>query len=185
MSDRRPGQGRFARIEREQRWICASVPADVWAAASIVDRYIDGTRLRLRRSESTEGVVYKLGQKVRGEATDPETVSLTNMYLSADEYEALLVLPAAELNKTRSRAAWADRTVAIDRFHGRLDGLVLAEVELAPGEDRVSPPPWTRRDVTNDDRFSGGALAWASDESIEALLATALTHDRGPTSPPA
>src|SRR3954468_17703646 len=80
MGERRPGQGRYAHVEVEQRWVVASVPDDARPVASILDRYIHGTRLRLRRSESDEGVVYKLGQKVRDEPTDPETVRLTNIY---------------------------------------------------------------------------------------------------------
>ncbi|HEY9558126.1 MAG TPA: hypothetical protein VIR58_15425 [Acidimicrobiales bacterium] len=170
MGDRRPGHGRYAHIEREQRWLCDAVPAGAEPVCSILDRYIDETRLRLRRSESSEGVVYKLGQKVRAVATDPEMVSLTNIYLSAGEHAALLALPAAELHKTRSHVEWCGRTLAVDRFLGRLAGLVLAEVELAPGDAHLERPPWALRDVTNDDRFSGGTLARASDEAIAELL---------------
>src|SRR3546814_14445713 len=79
MGDRRPGHGRYAHIEREQRWLCDAVPAGAEPVCSILDRYIDETRLRLRRSESSEGVVYKLGPKVRDVATDPEMVSLANI----------------------------------------------------------------------------------------------------------
>ncbi len=109
MAERQPGQGRYAHPEREQRWIAKSVPPGATLVASMVDRYIIGTRLRLRRAEGPLGVVYKLGQKVRDDPGDPETVRLTNMYLSEDEYNALLVLPAAELHKARSRTEWAGR----------------------------------------------------------------------------
>ena len=170
MQDRQPGLGRYAHPEREQRWIVRSVPIGSTPVASIVDRYIVGTRLRLRRSEDAGGTTYKLGQKVREDPTSPEIVRLTNMYLSDDEYNALLVLPAAVLHKTRSRAHWADRSLAVDRFHGRHDGLVLSEVELAPNEPFLPAPPWAHGDVTHDDKFSGGALAFATDDDINALL---------------
>lgn len=155
---RRAGEGRYAHVEREQRWIASGVPPAAQRWAEIVDRYIHGTRLRLRHSESDEQVVYKLGQKVRLHANDPETVKLTNVYLSHEEFAVLASLPAAELCKTRWRVA------------GRLDGLVLAEVELAPGDRRLGRPPFAVRDVTNDDRFSGGALALAPAESVAGLL---------------
>lgn len=170
MAERFPGKGRYAQVEREQRWVVASVPEDARFVASIVDRYIHGSRLRLRLSEGDGGATYKLGQKVRDDPADPETVRLTNIYLSSDEYEVFAALPAAELRKTRSRVTWADRPVAIDRFHARLDGLTLAEVELEPEEPHLPAPPWTARDVTSDDRFSGGRLAFASDEEIKTLL---------------
>ncbi len=67
----------------------------------------------------------------------------------------------------------------IDQFQGRLDGLVLAEVELGPEAARLAPPPFVVRDVTNDDRFSGGALAFASDPAIVELLGDAASEARG------
>lgn len=167
---RRAGEGRYAHFEREQRWIASGVPPAAQRWAEIVDRYICGTRLRLRHTESDEQVVYKLGQKVRLRANDPETVKLTNVYLSYEEFVVLASLPAAELCKTRWRMAWEGKTVAVDQFHGRLDGLVLAEAELAPGDRRLGHPPFAVRDVTNDDRFSGGALALTPAESLAGLL---------------
>src|SRR3954451_22937395 len=130
MLDRQPGQGRYAHLEREQRWIAGGVPSGSTPVATIVDRYIRGTRLRLRRSESGAGTLFKLGQKVRDDPDSPVTVRLTNMYLSEIEYRALLVLPAAELSKTRTHMHWNDHVIAVDQFHGRLNGLVLSECEL-------------------------------------------------------
>ncbi len=167
---RRAGEGRYAHVEREQRWIAFGVPPDAQRWAEIVDRYITGTRLRLRHTESDEQTVFKLGQKVRLVADDPETVKLTNVYLSHEEFAVLASLPAAELCKTRWRVAWEGKTVAVDQFHGRLGGLVLAEAELAPDDRRLSRPPFAVREVTNDDRFSGGALALVPDESVAGLL---------------
>jgi len=163
-------RSRYAHIEREQRWLADRVPPDAHPVASIVDRYIHGTRLRLRQSKNEDGVVYKLGQKVRNDPADPEIVNVTNLYLSVDEYGLLLRLPAAELRKTRSHVPWTGRTIAIDRFLGRHDGLIIAEVELAPHEPVLSRPPWAIRDVTHDDRFSGGALAFALQTAISELV---------------
>src|SRR4051794_37079203 len=94
---RRAGEGRYAHVQREQRWIASGVPPDAGRWAEIVDRYILGTRLRLRHTESDEQIVFKLGQKVRLDANDPETVKLTNFYLSQEEFAVLTSLPAAEL----------------------------------------------------------------------------------------
>jgi CYTH domain-containing protein len=147
-----------------------AVPAAAEQRASIIDRYVIGTRLRLRRVESADGLVFKLGQKVRVDPADPEVVKLTNIYLSGAEYAVLAGLPAAELRKTRWLAPANGRTLAIDELHDRLDGLVLGEVELAGDDSFLPAPPFAIRDVTNDDRFSGGALAFATDAAIDALL---------------
>jgi CYTH domain-containing protein len=170
MTDRQPGEGRYAQVEREQRWLLREVPVEATRTTSIVDRYVIGTRLRLRRAENSDGVVFKFAQKVRVNPADPEVVKLTNMYLSADEYAVLSGLPAVELRKSRWRVASGDNMLTVDELHDRLDGIVLAEIELAPNEMFVTTPPFAIKDITNDNRFSGGGLAFATDEQIEALM---------------
>ena len=49
MSHRRPGKGRYSKLEREQRWVARGVPDEAELTAEILDRYIVGTTLRLRR----------------------------------------------------------------------------------------------------------------------------------------
>ncbi len=167
---RRAGEGRYAHVEREQRWTASGVPPDAQRWSEIVDRYIRGTRLRLRHTESDDQIVFKLGQKVRLVANDPETVKLTNVYLSMRSSSCWHRCRRRSSARRRWQVAWEGKTVAVDQFHGRFDGLVLAEAELAPGDRRLSRPPFAVRDVTNDDRFSGGALALAPEESIAGLL---------------
>ena len=82
MIDRTPGEGRYARVEREQRWVLRVLPDGRDQPVSIVDLYLRGTRLRLRRMQTEAGAVYKLGQKVRPDPDTPGVVKLTNMYLS-------------------------------------------------------------------------------------------------------
>ena len=171
MSERSPGSGRYAHPEREQRWLLATVPNDATRSAEIHDWYILGTRLRLRMVDDGSGQLFKLAQKVRADRDDPESVSLTNMYLDRDEYERLRrVLPGRPLRKTRWNTEHAGRHVAIDEFHDQLEGLVLAETELDPAEDLLPKPDFAVRDVTSDDRYSGGRLASANATEIEQVL---------------
>jgi len=128
------------------------------APAEIVDHYLVGTRLRLRRITDESGTTYKLGQKVRPDETSPAVVKLTNIYLSPAEYAVLATLPHDGLRKTRWRLGPESR-VAVDEFHGAREGLVLAEVELSAAEPPWPPPVPGAVDVTLDDRFSGGSLA--------------------------
>ena len=108
MSDRVPGEGRYARLEREQRWRIGSVPTTARRAVLILDRYIIGSRLRLRRvsgfADAATEPTFKLGQKVRARLGDPEIVKLTNIYLDQSEYDVFATLAAAELRKTRAES---------------------------------------------------------------------------------
>jgi hypothetical protein len=130
----------------------------------IEDRYLAGTRLRLRRQTPLWGVaagvpVHKLGQKVRPNPADPGLVMHTTLYLSAEEHARLAVLPGAELRKLRHVIVAGGRRFAVDVFEGRHAGLVLVEIEVETADAAVEPPPFAGPEVTGDDRYSGGRLA--------------------------
>jgi CYTH domain-containing protein len=148
---------KYARPELERRWLLDAVPDDVVPKARIEDRYVDGTRLRVRRVALADGsVVWKFGQKVRVDEDDPSEVWLTNLYLDEAEYELLAALPGHDLVK--ERFDWPGTGCSVDVF---ADGLVLAEAERTDRAalDAVDAPPGAVREVTQDDRYSGGRLA--------------------------
>jgi CYTH domain-containing protein len=170
VTNRHPGEGRYARLEREQRWLLSELPPGVTDERVIVDHYWTGTSLRLRMVQSHDTVVYKLGQKVRLQADDPERVKITNIYLSEDDFRALSVTSASIISKSRWSLASDDTHFSVDEFKGRHSGLVLAERELAADDSRVSGPAFAVADVTNDNEYSGGWLAAASTADLVRLI---------------
>ncbi len=165
--------GRYAHIERERRFLLAEAPSELTPDAphwAIYDRYIHGTRFRLRRvvaSESGEAI-RKLTQKYPLDPADLARIAITNTYLTEHEYETFRQLAADELRKDRYTLLLDGRKYAVDIFGGPLSGLVLAEIELDSDEELASlaPPPWARDEVTGDPRFTGGALCRASYEDL-------------------
>src|ERR1017187_5358785 len=137
---RRPGEGRYAQLEREELWLLKELPPDVTNERVIVDHYWTGTSLRLRMIQGGDGVVYKLCQKVRVERDNPESVKITNLYLSSDEFHALSVTPSFIVAKSRWSATSNGLRYAVDEFKGRHSGLVLAELELREDEPRSRGP---------------------------------------------
>ncbi|MEV0941630.1 hypothetical protein AB0I90_14770 [Micromonospora wenchangensis] len=166
-------EGKYARIERERRFLLAGPPppAPVTASRRITDRYLAGTRLRLRRSESlTDGSrEFKLTQKVPAERPGHIQGLITNVYLSPAEYELLARLPAATLSKIRLSVP----PLGIDIFDPPLHGLVLAEAEFTTDAAARSflPPPQIVAEVTDDPRFTGGSLVHAHREDLLGWLA--------------
>ena len=168
-------RSRYARIERERRWLLPELPTDlaVCRTLEIGDRYLRGTSLRLRVvAEAGAETVHKLGHKTRFRPDEPSTVAHTTMYLDVPTYEVLAVLPADQLVKTRHLLAGEHPTWVVDLFHGELEGLVLAEIDLgdSPQPPGLTPPVPTAVEVTSDDRFTGGALARCSRADLTALL---------------
>lgn len=79
------------------------MPSGVGSTKDIVDRYVTGTRLRLREVREADGaVVHKLGHKVRLSA-GPQEIACTNFYLDVEQWSVLAALPA---RTRRKRHTW-------------------------------------------------------------------------------
>mgnify|MGYP001300036468 CR=1 FL=1 len=155
---------KYARIERERRWLARELPHDLAAHFDrIEDLYVAGTRLRLRRVSDPSGRVIqrKLGQKELLPGSPPTHTRITTVYLSEPEYALLETLPGARLRKRRHRHPHAGRLFACDVFEGALAGLVLIECDAATDEELATlpSPPVAARDVTAVEALRGGALA--------------------------
>jgi CYTH domain-containing protein len=164
--------GKYARTEIERRFLLAGVPegAEVLRSVDIADRYLDGTRLRLRRQMQRGGpIVLKLTQKLPAPGEHGEQGVLTTFYLSEAEHAALAALPAATLRKTRLSIA----PYGVDAFAAPLAGLVLAEIEFDSLDAAAAfqPAPFCLAEVSADRRFTGGSLARASRDEVAAWAA--------------
>src|SRR5712664_3401816 len=166
--------GKYARVERERRFLLAGPPpaSAVTASRRITDRYLAGTRLRVRRAEcldSSGACKLKLTQKVPAGRPGYVQGLITNTYLSAAEYVLLGSLPAGVLSKTRLSVP----PLSIDVFDPPLHGLVLADVEFSTDEAAQSfpLPPAAIAEVTDDARFTGGNLVRARRHDLIVWLA--------------
>ncbi|WP_308298810.1 hypothetical protein [Streptomyces sp. GESEQ-35] len=137
----------------------------------ITDRYLVGTRLRLRRAARPDGggCELKLTQKVPADRPGAVQGLTTNTYLSPAEYDLLALLPAAVLSKTR----FSVPPLGVDVFGGPLQGLVLAEAEFTSDEEALAfvPPEECMAEVTDDARFTGGRLVGTSRQELMTWLA--------------
>jgi CYTH domain-containing protein len=162
-------QLKYARIERERRFILSAFPAHASAvqARRLTDRYIDQTRVRLRHQVNTDGTAtFKLTQKIPCSSAGARQAFLTTMYLNAEEYRVFAELPARQLEKTR----YSVPPFGIDVFEGPLSGLILAEAEFESASEAESlvVPEFLIREVSGDIRFTGGRLAHASSQEVRS-----------------
>src|SRR5687767_13819621 len=119
--DTETGEPKYARIEFERRWLVdkATRPAlDGAYKTRIEDRYIDGTRMRLRRMSRPDlgETKWKLTKKYGCE--DPSARPIVTAYLTAEEYALLGTLPARELIKTRYHLEIEGGWWSLDVFEG-------------------------------------------------------------------
>jgi CYTH domain-containing protein len=153
---------KYTHPEIERRWLLDPPVAeklDLDQPIQILDRYIEGTWLRLRRMSQAGETVWKLTRKY--ECDDPIARPIVTAYLTAEEHAIFSALPALILEKTRFRLRHRALDFSIDRFAGPLEGLWTAEVELADVDQlrAIEDPPWALRDITQDIRYQGATLA--------------------------
>lgn len=88
--------------------------------------------------------------------------------LSHPEYEfeidlekahSLLHLCLGEIEKDRYLVKWENVVVEVDVFHGRNEGLILAEIEVTDEAQTFSLPPFLGQEVTQDPRYYNAYLA--------------------------
>ena len=162
---------KYARIERERRFILDQLPrnANPVRICRIIDHYIDGTALRLRKQSEDGGpTMFKLTQKLPVPSSGAQQGLITGMYLTESEYFVLAQLSAKKLNKTR----YSVPPFGIDAFEGELKGLLLAEAEFdtAADADTLTLPSFILQEVSGDKRFTGGRLVCASRQDIQTWL---------------
>ena len=169
------GSHKYAHVEEERRFLLKRVLEDLdHPYVKIIDRYISGTRLRLRRIEDASGAVLalKLGQKYR--AADQATLhtTMTTIYLNDSEYEVLSRLNGSKLIKRRYAYPYGGYAYSIDVFAGHLNGLILAEIQSQQGRTVASlpMPAFARREVTGEQFFTGGNLATVSADELFQYL---------------
>ena len=113
-----------------------------------------GVQVRLRKAGAKHSLTYKRGD---GNARVEREVELT-----PEQFAVLW--PATEamrLTKTRYDVPFGSRTVEIDLYWGRHEGLMVAEVEFEDEESAraFQPPDWLGQDVTRNPRYSNQLLA--------------------------
>jgi CYTH domain-containing protein len=164
--DDETGEPKYARMELERRWLIDAgrrPPLDGCHSTLIEDRYIDATRMRLRRMSRPgwDKTKWKLTKKY--DCVEARARPIVSTYLTQREYDLYRTLPAHELVKRRYHLEVDGRWWSVDVFEGGLAGLELIECEAddLAALDGLAPPDWALREVTDLPQGQGGALAGA------------------------
>ena len=128
--------------------------------------------LRIRKKDNDYIFTYK--SKIKDAPKNLNVNDEVERPLTKEAYEKLREKTEGYLiQKTRYlipiRAEYTEKaegfpdelTVELDVFHGRLEGLVFAEIEFPSEEvaERFVAPQWLGKDVSDDYRYSNGYLS--------------------------
>lgn len=144
-------------IETERKFLLVSDAWRSWAIATKVLRqgYVAAgpdRSVRVRISGGDAWLTLKFG--VAGPAREEFEYPIP-----LADAQAILAHAADILDKERHIVPWQDLVFEIDVFHGRLAGLVLAELETERIVADNLLPDWVGREVTTDERYYNAVLA--------------------------
>jgi len=155
---------KYTRVEYERRFLVP--PHSEWQSTTepysklFEDKYLRGTRLRLRILSDTDTGrrIIKLNKK--SESPSPYFQTISRILLSPTEHKLFDGLEGDLLKKERHYHRHLGRVFSIDVFEGELEGLVLCETEADGLEDLMSAqfPIFATHEVTEDPFFTGGNL---------------------------
>ncbi|MFN2100750.1 hypothetical protein [Altererythrobacter sp. MF3-039] len=156
-------QPKYSHIERERRWRVepSQAPAVGDRPYTIIeDRYLDDTRFRVRKMTcgQTGQVSLKLSKKYdAGLAT---ARPLVTAYLDETEYARFCGLPGVDMIKRRYKIEHDGREWSLDVFENPAVGFLILEIEAEEGLlERLLPPSWAAREVTDLVSYQCGSLA--------------------------
>jgi CYTH domain-containing protein len=145
--------------EIERKFAVVEVPEEVLQTPGSAIRQgylsIEPVETRLRsRDETHELTLKSVGGLRRAEV---------NLPLTAAQFDELWPLVERVIEKTRRVLQLDGYAVEVDVYTGKLDGLVVAEVEFSSEAEAAgfSPPAWFGPEVTDDRRYRNAALALA------------------------
>lgn len=146
--------------EIERKFLIKRLPVEILRCRhfQIAQGYLanetGGRHVRLRRKAKTASLTFKVG---RGSAREEREIRL-----SPKQFATLWPATAGRrLRKVRYEIPWKKLTIEIDIYHGRNQGLMVAEVEF-PNQSscrKFKPPGWFGREVTGEKRYSNVILA--------------------------
>lgn len=133
----------------------------------------DGCTLRIRKANDDCFLTLKQNKplQIGNVAIENEEFETE---IPQESYEALKRLAIGDfIEKSRTRIPYLDNhVIEVDVFHGKLSGLVFAEIEYTDEQDALllPIPTWFSKDVSMDSRFRNSNLRNMKEEEIEHFL---------------
>ncbi len=163
-------------MEIEHKYLIKRLPEDLdrYKKKEIEQGYLNRSPvLRIRKSNDDYIFTYKL-KKNRKEKDAPICNEEIEAPLTQEAYEHLRTkVDGNVIAKTRYiipyESMGKEYRIELDVFHGKLEGLIFAEVEFESVEaaGRFVKPDWFDIEVTQDRRYSNGFLS--TQENLECF----------------
>ena len=108
-------------------------------------------RIRINGLQASLAIKSKISERINREY---------EYNIPIDEARSIMNLDSLPIiNKVRYQVEYESHIWEVDEFHGKNDGLVIAEIELEDEYEEFKEPPWLGKEVTADTRYLNSNLA--------------------------
>ena len=108
-------------------------------------------RIRINGLQASLAIKSKVSERINREY---------EYNIPIDEARSLMNLDSLPMiNKVRYQVEYESHIWEVDEFHGKNDGLVIAEIELEDEYEEFKEPPWLGKEVTADTKYLNSNLA--------------------------
>lgn len=162
-------------MEIERKFLPERLPEDLdsYPHSELEQGYLvsGGATVRIRRDG--ERFLLTIKKKPAGDVAKSKKYIANLEFeeeIPKDLYDRLMkYVDEGTVQKTRYRIPFGKYTVELDIFHGKLEGLAMAEIEFPTVEEASLQdlPDWFGREVTDDLRFRNSHLVLLT--SVDAL----------------
>ncbi|GAA4851535.1 CYTH domain-containing protein [Algivirga pacifica] len=109
-------------------------------------------RIRTRKDKANISVKGKISADGLSRYEFKQEISME------DALNLLKICEPGVIEKTRRAIKWGEHTIKVDIFHGKYDGLVIAEVELEDPDQPFEKPEWLGEEVTGNLKYYNSNL---------------------------
>lgn len=151
-------------MEIEKKFLVRQIPEDLdsYDHSEIEQGYLNRTPvIRIRKMDEAYILTYK-SKADHGEHSAVCVNQEVELPLTREAYEHLKEkIDGCLIEKTRYRIRYQKFTIELDLFHGRYEGMTLAEVEFQTEEEAETfmPPSWFGDNVSGDYHYTNAFLS--------------------------
>ena len=151
-------------MEIEKKFLVKKIPEQKeWRNTSVIEQgYLCAEPvIRIRRLDEQYILTYKSRDGVKNE-TNICVNREEELPLTKEAYEHLRSkCDGCIIEKERNRIPYEGHVIELDVFHGKYEGLVIAEVEFATVEEarNFQEPEWFGQNVSDDYHYANAFLA--------------------------
>ena len=148
-------------IEIERKFLVSNLNACLQLhtkSKRIVQGYLSFDPARTVRIRKTDTKAF-LTVKGKSNATGDTRFEWEKEIPENEPIELLDLCSGQTIRKTRYIVPHQSHLFEVDVFSGKLQGLVIAEVELSTSDEQLDLPTWVGKEVTGDPRYYNSDLA--------------------------